>query len=49
MSDHTRNRALRTMLIATGLIFMFGIATLMRAWPAGFACSQDGRVSCTGW
>jgi hypothetical protein len=25
------------MLVATGLVFIFGIATLMRAWPAGFA------------
>ena len=37
MSNHTHNRALRILLIATGLIFLFGIAALMRAWPAGFA------------
>jgi hypothetical protein len=25
------------MLVSSGLVFIFGIAALMRAWPAGFA------------
>jgi uncharacterized membrane protein len=37
MSEATRDRILRTLLIATGLIFIGGIASLMRLWPAGFA------------
>lgn len=37
MSEATRDRSLRIMLVSSGLIFIFGIATLMRAWPAGFA------------
>lgn len=37
MSDTTRDRSLRITLAASGLVFIFGIATLMRLWPAGFA------------
>jgi len=37
MSDATRGRTLRIALLTTGFVFIFGIATLMRAWPAGFA------------
>ena len=37
MSEATRERSLRIVLIASGLVFIFGIATLMRLWPAGFA------------
>jgi hypothetical protein len=37
MSNQTQNRFLRILLVATGLIFIFGIGTLMRVWPAGFA------------
>jgi hypothetical protein len=37
MSNQKHNRFLRILLIATGLIFIFGIGTLMRVWPAGFA------------
>ncbi len=37
MSNQTKSRALRTLLIASGLIFIFGIGALMRLWPAGFA------------
>lgn len=37
MFTDTRDRILRTILVASGLVFIFGIATLMRAWPAGFA------------
>lgn len=37
MKQTNQDRAMRIMLTATGLIFIFGIGTLMRAWPAGFA------------
>jgi hypothetical protein len=37
MSNRTQSQVLRILLIATGLIFIFGIGTLMRVWPAGFA------------
>jgi hypothetical protein len=37
MSNHTKNQLLRAVLVATGLIFIFGIGALMRLWPAGFA------------
>ncbi len=37
MSEATRDRYLRIMLVSSGLVFIFGIAALMRAWPAGFA------------
>jgi len=33
----TRHRLLKITLVASGIVFIFGIATLMRAWPAGFA------------
>lgn len=36
MSEDTRERYLRIVLIVTGLIFIFGIGLLMRFWPAGF-------------
>lgn len=37
MSNHTQTQLLRVALVATGLIFIFGIAALMRLWPSGFA------------
>lgn len=37
MFKTTREGFLRIALVATGLVFVFGIGTLMRAWPAGFA------------
>ena len=37
MLSETRARTYRIALIATGLTFIFGIGTLMRLWPAGFA------------
>jgi len=37
MSQATRERYLRTVLVAVGLVFIVGIGTLMRVWPAGFA------------
>jgi len=37
MSQATRERYLRTVLIVVGLVFIVGIGTLMRFWPAGFA------------
>jgi uncharacterized membrane protein len=37
MPIEARDRILRILLIVTGLIFIGGIATLMRVWPAGFA------------
>ena len=37
MSEYTRDRALLIALISSGLIFIFGIGALMRAWPGGFA------------
>jgi hypothetical protein len=37
MTELTRNRSLRVALGLTGVIFIGGIATLMRVWPAGFA------------
>jgi len=37
MPEAARERYLRIVLIASGLVFIFGVATLMRVWPAGFA------------
>ena len=37
MTGTTRLTALRYVLIATGLIFIFGIAALVRLWPAGWS------------
>ena len=37
MDEETRERYLGNVLAATGLVFIFGIALLMRIWPAGFA------------
>jgi hypothetical protein len=37
MSEANRERYLRIVLIVSGLVFIFGIAALMRLWPAGFA------------
>jgi hypothetical protein len=37
MSEATRDRYLKIVLVATGLIFIAGIAILMQLWPAGFA------------
>lgn len=41
MSEATRDRSLRMLLVAAGLVFIFGIAALMRLWPAGFAWTPD--------
>lgn len=37
MDEETRERYLRNVLVASGLVFIFGIGLLMRFWPAGFA------------
>jgi hydrogenase/urease accessory protein HupE len=37
MSEATREKYLRIVLIVSGLVFIFGVAALMRLWPAGFA------------
>lgn len=37
MTEVTRDQYLRIALVASGLVFTFGIAALMRFWPAGFA------------
>ena len=37
MNEETRERYQRGVLIVSGLVFIFGIALLMRLWPAGFA------------
>jgi Family of unknown function (DUF6632) len=37
MPEATRGRYLRIVLVVSGLVFTFGIAILMRFWPAGFA------------
>lgn len=37
MSDRTQDQLLRVLLVASALIFIFGIGALMRLWPAGFA------------
>ena len=37
MDEGTRERYLRSVLVASGLMFIFGIGLLMRFWPAGFA------------
>lgn len=36
MSEETKSQALRTVLIAVGLVFIFGVALLMRVWPSGW-------------
>jgi hypothetical protein len=37
MDERTHERYLRSVLVVSGLVFIFGIALLMRLWPAGFA------------
>jgi len=41
MSEATRDRSLRALLVTAGLVFIFGVAALMRFWPAGFAWTPD--------
>lgn len=36
MSEENKSQALRTVLIAVGLVFIFGVALLMRVWPSGW-------------
>lgn len=36
MSEVRRLQALRATLIAVGLVFVFGVWTLMRVWPSGW-------------
>jgi hypothetical protein len=36
MSERQHSQALRPVLIAVGLIFIFGVWLLMRIWPAGW-------------
>jgi hypothetical protein len=36
MSERQRERALRTVLPVVGVIFVFGVALLMRTWPSGW-------------
>lgn len=40
MSPATRLRWLRIVLVATGLVFIFGVYPLMRVWPSGWAWGQ---------
>jgi len=37
MQGTTREKYLSAVLVVSGLVFIFGIALLMRLWPAGFA------------
>lgn len=37
MDTGTRERYQRSVLVVSGLVFIFGIGLLMRFWPAGFA------------
>jgi hypothetical protein len=39
MNESGQYGALRPVLIATGLVFIFGIFALMRVWPSGFKWS----------
>jgi hypothetical protein len=41
MTGSQRSDALRMVLVATGLIFIFGIVLLMRLWPSGFQWSPS--------
>jgi len=36
MSEAQRSQALPPVLIAVGLVFIFGVALLMRIWPSGW-------------
>jgi len=36
MSERQRTQALRWSLVAVGLVFIFGVALLMRIWPSGW-------------
>jgi MFS superfamily sulfate permease-like transporter len=36
MSDQQRDQILQVVLIVVGLIFVFGVWTLMKLWPAGW-------------
>ncbi len=37
MSEETRSQWLKIVLVASGVIFLVGVAALMQVWPAGFA------------
>lgn len=36
MTEQQKTQALRPVLVAVGVIFVFGVALLMRIWPAGW-------------
>lgn len=36
MNEGSESQLLRPVLIAVGLVFIFGVATLMRVWPSGW-------------
>lgn len=36
MNEGSRSQLLRPVLIAVGLVFIFGVAILMRVWPSGW-------------
>ena len=36
MSEEAKARTLRVVLLAVGVIFIFGVWTLMRIWPSGW-------------
>jgi len=36
MVERRSSQALRTVLIAVGLVFIFGVGILMRVWPSGW-------------
>jgi hypothetical protein len=45
LSDATRLRYLRVMLVVVGLVFVFGIYTLGIVWPSGWVWGEAGPRS----
>lgn len=43
MSDDTREKALSVVMVAVGVIFIFGIYTLGLVWPSGWVWHEGGQ------
>lgn len=43
MNENDRIKYLRMVLVATGLVFIFGIGPLTVLWPAGWSWHEAGR------
>ena len=45
MSDSTRLKYLRSRLVLVGIIFIFGIYSLMIAWPSGWTFAHPFHMA----